>query len=144
MKLNAYLHFGGNAEEALNFYKNVFGGNILAIARYGDSPMPVDEDWKNKIMHARLQFDDNLFFISDGPKGYTSAHGNISLSLETPNIQRGEEIFNKLSEGGNVIMPMMDQFWGARFGMLTDKYGIMWMVNCEQKKAEDKTLDITV
>jgi PhnB protein len=144
MRLNAYLHFGGNAEEALNFYKNILKGNIFSITRYGESPMPVDEDWKNKIMHARLEFDDSLLFISDGPKGYSSSHGNISLSLETSNVQHGEDVFNKLAEGGQVVMPMADQFWGARFGMTTDKYGIMWMVNCEQKKTEDKTLDITV
>ena len=143
MKLNAYIHFGGNAEEALNFYKNVLGGNVVAIARYGESPMPVDEDQKNKIMHARLEFEGDLLLISDGPKGYDAKPGNISLSLETPNVTRGEQVFNKLLEGGNVIMPFAEQFWGAKFGMLTDKFGITWMVNCELKK-EDKTLDITV
>ena len=83
MKLNPYLHFSGNAENVLNFYKDVFNGEILRESRYADAPFPVDEDWKNKIMHVSLKFGDSLIMISDGPKGYNSStDGNIQLSVE--------------------------------------------------------------
>ena len=143
MRLNPYLNFAGNAEEALNFYKNALSGNVIAIMRYGESPMPCDEDYKQKIMHARLEFKGNLIMLSDVFKGQpVCTEGNISLSIEM-DVEKGDELFNKLAEGGTVTMPMADQFWGARFGMLKDKFGTHWMINCTLKK-EDKTLDITV
>ncbi len=79
MKLTPYIHFAGNAEEALNFYKEVLGGEILMVSRYGDSPMPTDEDYKEKIIHARLAFGDSLIMISDAFKGNAvHTNGNIS------------------------------------------------------------------
>ena len=135
MKLNPYLHFDGNAEEALNFYKNALGGEIIMLSRYGDSPMPSDEDYKQKIMHARLQFGDNLIMISDSFKGQPfSTHGNIQLSVEVEDGTAMENVFNKMAEGGTITMPLADQFWGAKFGMLQDKFGVSWMFNCENKK----------
>lgn len=130
MKLNPYLNFEGNAEEALIFYKNALGGNIIMINRYGDSPMPTDEDWKNKVMHARLEFDGNLIMISDGFKGYkVPDKGNVQLSVEVENEEKLKDVFNKMSEGGKVTMPLAKQFWGAHFGMLEDKFGVSWMFN---------------
>jgi PhnB protein len=135
MKLNPYLHFEGYAEEVLNFYRDVFDGEILTISRYGDSPMQVDEDWKDKIMHARLKFGDSLIMLSDGPKGYKSTtNGNIQLSVEMDDENKMSEVFNKLAAGGKITMPLQDTFWGARFGMLTDKFGTGWMFNHEKKK----------
>jgi PhnB protein len=135
MKLNPYLHFAGNAEEALNFYKSVFGGEITMLSRYGDSPMPTDEDWKQKIMHARLLFDGNLVFLSDLFKGKpVSTGGNVQLSMEVESIERINEVFAKMAEGGTITMELQDTFWGARFGMLEDKFGITWMFNHELKK----------
>ena len=125
MKLNPYIHFAGNAEEAFNFYAAALNGEISQIGRYGDSPMPSDEDWKQKVMHARLLFGDNLLVISDVFKGQAvSTEGNIQLSVEVENV-----------EGGSVTMPLQDTFWGARFGMLKDKVGINWMFNCELQKS---------
>ncbi len=147
MTVTPYLHFEGNSEEALNFYKGIFNGEIIRISRYSEAPMPVDDDWKNKLMHARLKFGGNMLYVSDGPKGYKSSKdGNIQLSVEIPDEIKIEEVFNKMAEGGTITMPLADQFWGAKFGMLKDKYGIGWMFNCEKKKenaTEDKTLDIT-
>lgn len=135
MKLNPYLHFDGNAEEALNFYKGVLGGEVTMLSRYGDSPMPSDEDWKNKIMHSRLVFDGNLVMISDSFKGAeVKKDGNLQLSVEVENIDRMNEVFAKMAEGGKVTMELQDTFWGARFGMLRDKFGIAWMFNHELKK----------
>ena len=135
MKLIPYLHFAGNAREVLNFYKDALNGEIVMLGTYGESPMPVDEDYKDKIVHARLVFDDNMIMISDSFKGKDiSTDGNIQLSVEVEDVKRLDEVFNKMSEGGTITMPLADQFWGAKFGMLKDKFGISWMFNCEKKK----------
>jgi len=135
MKLNPYLHFDGDAEDALNFYKDALGGEIIMISRYGDSPMPSDEDWKNKLMHSRLVFDGNLIMISDAFKGNKAKkEGNVQLSVEVESIDRIDEVFTKMAEGGKVTMELQDTFWGARFGMLRDKFGVDWMFNHELKK----------
>ena len=137
MQLIPYIHFEGNAEEALNFYKDALGGEIIMLSRYKDSPMPVDEDYKEKVIHARLKFGDNLIMMSDTFKGKTvSTDGNIQLSVEVEDENKMDEVFNKLAEGGKVTMPLARQFWGAKFGMLVDKYGVAWMFNHEEKKAE--------
>ncbi|MBA4140155.1 MAG: glyoxalase/bleomycin resistance/extradiol dioxygenase family protein [Segetibacter sp.] len=135
MKLNPYLQFQGNAEEVLNFYATALNGTILSVQRYGDSPMPSDEDYKQKIIHARLTFDDNLIMISDTFKGQTvSTGGNIQLSVEVENEGEIDSLFNNMAEGGTVTMPLQGTFWGARFGMLKDKFGVNWMFNHEMKK----------
>ncbi len=134
MKLTPYIHFPGNAEEALNFYKEVLGGEIVALNRYGDSPMPTDEDYKQKIIHARLAFSDNLIMISDTFKGNAvHTNGNIQLNVEMPDKTQLETVFSKMAAGGKIVMPLQDQFWGATFGMLTDKFGVSWMFNYENK-----------
>jgi len=139
MKLNPYLIFSGNAEEVLNFYKDALGGEITMLSRYGDSPMPTDEDYKNKVMHSRLVFDGNLVMISDDMKGHpVSTGGNVQLSIEVESLDRINEVFEKMSEGGKVTLPLQDMFWGARFGMLQDKFGINWMFNHELKPATSK------
>lgn len=147
MTVIPYLNFEGQAEEALNFYKNIFDGAITMMSRYSDAPMPVDEDWKNKVMHARLKFGNSIIYISDGPKNYKSSKdGNIQLSVDVSDENKIEEVFNKMAEGGQVTMPLANQFWGAKFGMLKDKFGIGWMFNCELKKdgaTKNETLDIT-
>ena len=130
-----YLHFNGEAEEVLNFYKDAFGGEVIMLNRYGDSPMQVNEDWKNKIIHSRLKFGDNLIMISDSHNGQlASKEGNIQLSVEVDDEKKIEEVFNKLAEGGKVTMPLAKQFWGATFGMLQDKFGVNWMFNHEEKE----------
>ncbi len=134
MKLVPYLGFSGNCEEAINFYKDVFNGEITQLGRYGESPMETPEELKEKIMHARLQFGDTLIMFSD-MMGETDADPGsmISLSIDCDSIDQLERIFPKIAEGGKITMPLQDQFWGARFGMLTDKFGIHWMFNCEKK-----------
>lgn len=135
MKLNPYLTFSGNAEEALNFYQSVLGGEISQLGRYGESPMPCEEADKQKIMHARFIFDNNLIMVSDGMKEHEiSTNGNIQLAVDVPDPDEIETVFNKMSEGGTVTMPLTEQFWGAKFGMLKDKFGIRWMFNCDVKK----------
>jgi PhnB protein len=136
MKLHPYLNFAGNAEEAVNFYKDALGGEVVMLSRFGDSPMPTEDDWKNKIMHARIAFgDDNIIMISDTTKGNgVSTKGNIQLSIGLDDEAKTNEIFQKLSDGGSVTMPLAKQFWGDVFGMFQDKFGVNWMINCTTKK----------
>ena len=135
MELTPYLNFEGNAEEVLNFYKDALDGEIVMVSRYKDAPMPSDEDWKDKIMHARLKFGKSLVMISDGPKDFkTTFNGNIQLSIEVEDENKMEEVFNKLAAGGKVTMPLQKQFWGAKFGMLVDKFGTGWMLSHEEKQ----------
>jgi PhnB protein len=139
MKLNPYIHFAGNAEEALNFYAGVLGGQVLDMQRYADAPMPTDEDYKQKIMHARLLFNDNLIMISDVFKGEpVSTEGNIHMSVDIEEEGKIDDVFNKMAEGGAIMMPLEDTFWGARFGMLKDKFGVHWMFNHQLKKNDSK------
>ena len=146
MKLFPYLGFPGNCEEALNFYKEVFNGEIIQLSRYGESPMNTAENIKDKVMHARLQFGEVLIMASDMINDPPIRSGdNVSLSVECDNERQLQDVFSKIAAGGKITMPLQEQFWGATFGMLTDKFGIHWMFNCEKKKEERKqgeTLDI--
>ena len=130
MKLTPYIQFAGNAEEALNFYKEVLNGEVVMLSRYGDSPVPADEDYKQKIIHARLVFGENMIMISDTFKGNAvHTNGNIQLSVDVPDKLQLETVFGKMAAGGKIVMPLQDQFWGATFGMLQDKFGVNWMFN---------------
>ena len=134
MKLYPYLSFNGNCEEALNFYKEALNGEITQLGRYGDSPMQSSEAIKDKVLHGRLQFGQMLIMASDAmDENNTRMGDNISLSVECETDDQLEQVFSKMSEGGKITMPLQDQFWGAKFGMLTDKFGIHWMFNCEKK-----------
>jgi PhnB protein len=135
MKLITYLTFAGNCEAALNFYKDILNGEIAQISYMGEGQMEVPESVKGKVMHARLKFGDNELYMSDNFDPSSIKQGNnVSLSLQPTDLAEAETVFNKLSAGGNVIMPLQDTFWGARFGMFTDKFGMQWMINCELKK----------
>ena len=136
MDINPYIMFSGNCEEAINFYKEALGGEIRQLSRYGDAPMPIPDDYKKKIMHVSLYLENAMFMASDAhPDAPVPRESNIHLSLNTGNVDDQEKKFNKLAEGGKVTMPLQDTFWGARFGMLTDKFGVNWMLNCEIKQA---------
>jgi len=135
MKLTPYIHYHGNAEEALNFYAAALNGIVQQLSRYGDTPMECDEDWKQKIVHARLVFEDNMIMISDSFKDRPfSTDGNVQMSIDVEDAGKLETVFNKMAEDGTITMPLQDTFWGARFGMLKDKFGVSWMFNCEIKK----------
>jgi PhnB protein len=135
MQLITYLTFAGNCEEALNFYKEALNGQLLQISHMGEGPMEVPEHVKGKVMHARLQIGENVLYMSDTFDPSSVVQGNnFSLSLQPETIDETEDLFNKLSAGGTVKMALQDTFWGARFGMFTDKFGIHWMLNCELKK----------
>jgi PhnB protein len=138
MQLEPYLFFDGNCEEALSFYKEIFGGEIEGLSRWKEMPKdadgpPVTPETENRVMHANFKSPGVSFMASDATPGKTYGEGAISLSIGTSDLAEAERVFNALAAGANVEMPMTDMFWGARFGMLTDKYGIDWMVNCQKE-----------
>jgi PhnB protein len=138
--LNPYLNFPGNAEEAFNFYKSVFGGDFAFLQRFKDTPESgrVPEKEKNMLMHISLPVGKgNNLMATDAldSMGHKLTIGNnIMLSLEAESKAEAEKLFNGLSAGGTVTMALSDTFWGAYFGMLQDKFGIRWMVNYTYKK----------
>ena len=133
--INPHINFNGNAEEAFNFYKSVFGGEFEKIIRFKDmsSPeYPVTENEANKIMHIALHIGKNLLMANDVPEsmGRTNENENRSkIAITAESKEEADKLFNGLSAGGNVFMPMDNTFWGAYFGMFTDKFGVGWMVN---------------
>ncbi|SRR5260221_7350275 len=132
MKLIPYLNFPGNTEEVMNVYKEIFNGSLHDVSRFGDNNPSMPEEQKNKIMHARLTFDDNILMFSDGMPGRPITNGDsISLSVGLNDEAQARSIFDQLAAGGTTLMPMEKQFWGALFGMVVDRYGIQWMINCE-------------
>jgi PhnB protein len=132
--INPYLNFNGNTEEAFNFYKSVFGGEFITLQRYKETPhageMATSE--QEKIMHVALPMGSgNILMGTDIPESMekVSFGTNFSLSIEAESEAHANEVFSKLSDGGQVTMPLDKTFWGAYFGMLTDKFGVQWMVN---------------
>jgi PhnB protein len=137
--LNPYLTFIGNCEEAFNFYKSIFGGEFQFLGRYKDVPEEERKTFKDeddeKIMHVSLPINKDTTLMgcdSQAPFGHTTEFGsNISLALNTDSRQDADRLFKGLSADGQIKMDMNETFWGAYFGMVKDKFGIQWMINCE-------------
>ena len=132
--VNVYLTFNGNCEEAFNFYKSVFGGEFARVVRFKELSGPgiqIAEHEANKIMHIALPIGNNLLMGNDVPEylGRVNEKENRSkITVSPESREEADRIFQKLSEGGEVEMPMADSPWGSYFGMFRDKYGIEWMV----------------
>jgi PhnB protein len=133
--INPYLNFPGNTEEAFNFYKSVFGGEFITIQRFKETPeagnVPANE--QDKIMHIALPIGNgNTLMATDALEsmGQTLTTGNnFSIAIQVESEEEADKLFNGLSAGGQVTMPLEKAFWGAYFGMCTDKFGVQWMVN---------------
>lgn len=129
--LDVYLYFPGNAKEAMEFYKNIFGGE-LTIQLFSDAPdaIPggVNEDNKNNVMHARLEGGDIKLMASDGSKASPESK-KVDLALGGSDEAHLREVFDALSDGGKVNMPLAKMYWGDIFGAVLDKYGVSWVVN---------------
>ncbi|MBA3900161.1 MAG: VOC family protein [Bacteroidetes bacterium] len=135
--MNVYLFFNGNCEEAMNFYKKCLGGD-LTLMRYKEGPMETTEESKEKIMHAELRMDGIHLMASDGEVGKKLLVGqNVNLSINFDTKGEQEEVFNMLADGGNITMKLEDVFWGAKFGSLTDKFGVNWMFNYDKPEAQN-------
>jgi PhnB protein len=133
MEFNTYLFFNGQCADAFKFYAKVLGGKVETIP-YAGSPAEKDipAEWRDKIMHARLSVGDAVLMGSDAPPAHYQKPQGFSVSASVKDVGEGERIFNGLSEGGQVQMPFTPTFWAAGFGMCVDRFGIAWMVNCEQ------------
>ncbi|PWT76802.1 MAG: VOC family protein [Bacteroidetes bacterium] len=134
--INPHINFNGNAEEAFTFYKSVFGGEFAKVIRFKDlasSGFPIGEKEKNKIMHIALPIGkSNMLMANDVPEsmGRTNENENRSkISISAESKEEADKLFNGLSAGGKIEMPISDSPWGSYFGMFRDKYGIEWMVN---------------
>ncbi|MEQ7802396.1 VOC family protein [Pedobacter sp. ASV1-7] len=140
--INPHINFNGNAEEAFNFYKSVFGGEFAMIIRFKDmsSPeVPISENEANKIMHIALPIGKNILMGNDVPEfmGKVNENENRSkISISAESKEEADKLFNGLSLGGNVEVPIADSPWGSYFGMFRDKYGIEWMVDFDPKYKE--------
>jgi len=139
-QVNPYLTFNGNCEEAFNFYKSVFGGEFAHIGRFKDMPSetPLPEEVGNLIMHVSLPISsETILMASDANEAFgqvAQAGTNVAISINTDSEEEATKLFNGLSAGGKVTMPLEKTFWGAFFGMFTDKFGIHWMVNYDYEQ----------
>jgi PhnB protein len=133
-QINPHINFNGNAEEAFHFYKSVFGGAFTKIVRFKDmanEEFPVAEKEANKIMHIALPIGNSILMANDVPEimGRTNENENRSkIVISTESKEEADKLFNGLSVGGEIEMPISDSPWGTYFGMFRDKYGIEWMV----------------
>jgi PhnB protein len=134
MQLNPYLTFNGQCEAAFKFYEKCLGGKIVAMMTHAQSPMAdqVPAQWRNKIIHARLQVGDRELMGSDAPPDRFDGMKGFSVSLQVKSPADAERIFNALAQDATVQMPLQQTFWSAKFGMLVDQFGTPWMINCEQ------------
>lgn len=133
MRVNPYLYFNGQCEAAFKFYEEVLGGKIEVMLPHAGTPAAehVPADWGKKIMHARLNVGGQTLMGSDAPPGHYAQPKGFSVSLDIKEPAEAERIFHALANEGKIEMPIQKTFWAARFGMLVDRFGIPWMVNCE-------------
>ena len=133
-RLHPYLNFSGNCQEAMEFYKSVFGGK-LEMTNYLDGGMSRSADDEKLIMHAMLEADNGVTFMASDGKSDTETHeATVQLSLSGDSSEELTGYFDKLSQGGQVREPLVKAPWGDTFGMLTDKFGMSWMVNISGKQ----------
>lgn len=132
--VNPYIAFKGNCKDAIEFYKSALGAEVLFSQTMGESPMagmgPADN-----IMHCTIKVGDSPIMMCDDPSPESATgNGNISLAIGLNDPERAKQLFGNLANGGSVIMPLEKTFWAEAFGMVTDKFGIKWMVNCDAPK----------
>lgn len=140
-QINPYIHFNGNAEEAFNFYKSVFGGDFAMLVRFKDmsfeGSIATDEE-ANKIMHIALPVGNhNILMGSDSPSALGTHNENETrskISIGAESKEEADKLFNGLSAGGQIEMPIQDSPWGSYFGMFRDKFGIEWMVDFDPRQ----------
>ena len=135
--IKPYISFPGNCEEAINFYKEKLGAEVLYMGRYGDSPM-AGKAPDDKIMHCTIKIGDSHIMACDSvfKDCPVTIGNNITLAIGTNDIAQADSMFDKMSDGGKIIMPMQKTFWAERFGMLTDKFGINWMFNVDKPETD--------
>jgi PhnB protein len=132
MQVNTHLTFDGRCEEAFRFYARSLGGKIQFMMPHEGSPAAgaVPQEWGKKILHATLQVGDQTLMGADAPPGSYQPPQGFSVALHIPEPAEAERVFGALAEGGKVNMPIQETFWAHKFGMLVDRFGTPWMVNC--------------
>lgn len=142
---NTYLNFNGNCEEAFNFYKSVFGGEFSYLGRFDEMPdseeSQVSQADKKKIMHVSLPIGSSILMGSDTGGEWASSFvlgNNFSISITADSKEEANKLFNDLALGGQITMPLENTFWGDYFGMLTDKFGVNWMVSFNDQQQNQK------
>lgn len=133
MQMDPYLSFKGECEAAFTFYARCLGGQLGAIFRYGGTPLAgnVSAEWSDKVMHGSMTLGDRVLMGADvAPESYEEPRG-VSLSLQIESTADAERIFHELARDGRIVLPLEQTFWAARFGMLVDRFGIPWLINCE-------------
>ncbi|MFB3920274.1 MAG: VOC family protein [Terriglobia bacterium] len=133
MGLNPYLSFNGQCESAFKFYEKLLNGKIEVIMTYAGTPAEnqVPAEWRGKILHTRMTVGGNCLMGNDAPPGRYVQPKGFSVTLQIANPAEADRIFQALAEGGSIQMPIQKTFWAERFGMLVDRFGIPWMINCE-------------
>jgi PhnB protein len=135
MSVSPYLNFNGQCAAAFKFYEQCLGGKILFMQTHGESPMAdeVPPAWRDRIIHATLKVGDTLLMGSDAPPEHYQKPQGLYVSFSVADPADAERVFNALAENGTVQMAIQKTFWSVRFGMLVDRFGIPWMVNCSQE-----------
>jgi PhnB protein len=135
MQMNPYLNFDGQCAEAFRFYEQVLGGKIESMMTHGESPIAgeVPSEWHDRILHARLVVDGQVLMASDSPPEYYAKPQGLYVSLQIDDSAQAARVFEALAKDGTVTMPFEKTFWAAGgFGMLVDRFGTPWMINCDQ------------
>lgn len=134
MRINPYLNFDGNCREAFTYYHQVLGGELEAMIDHSDMPMEgIGPEWKDRILHARLSIDGQILMGSDTPPDSYSPPKSMYVSVQVDSIPDADRIFAGLADGGTVQMPLEEQPWAHRFGMVVDRFGIPWMVSYDKE-----------
>jgi PhnB protein len=138
MQMNPYLNFDGDCEAAFKFYEEVLGAKIVVMMTHEGTPAAghVPAEWRTKILHGRLTIGGQVLMASDAPPGHFQKQAGFLLNLGFTDAAEAERVYHALAEDGTETMPIAETFWAVRFGMLVDRFGIPWMVNCE--KAAEK------
>jgi PhnB protein len=139
MQLSTYLNFNGQCESAFKFYEQCLGGKVQMMMTYGESPMAqqVTPESRDKIMHVTMAVGDGILMGCDAPPQYHEKPQGFFVNIAIDSPAEAERLFRALSENGTVRMPLQQTFWAVRFGMLVDRFGTPWMINCGQPAKEN-------
>jgi PhnB protein len=134
MRFNPHLSFNGDCESAFHFYRECLGGEIVTMMRHEGMPTEGDvpPEWRSKILHASLKIGEQWMMGGDAPPGRYQQPQGFAIGIHIDDAAEAERIFQALAENGCVQMPLQETFWASRFGMLVDRFGVPWMVNCHK------------
>ena len=135
MRVDPYLLFNGNCEEAFKTYAELFGGKIIAMLPHEGSPAEsqTPPEWRKKILHARLDIGDRMILASDAPPGRQAPMSGFAVTLDVPSVGEAERVFAGLSKGGKATMQPQETFFAKSFAMVTDRFGVPWMIICPKQ-----------